>query len=307
MADYSSTNLVRQVEATKDITRFRTADYCDAFEVRLPASDTEEPATWVLRGLTDTPVLVAWIARLFGRDEEPDTSSQDVVAGWRVVQSTPDLVELERTLPLMHVRAVGRKIGTSSRLFTSVLHYRRPILARAVWMVVGPGHRRMSKRLVAGTPSLETYGGRVRATELRRTVAADYADEFTLRLPESGSWTAETWARTMLGDAPDLAERLIWRSFLGFTLISSPGRHHVAGWPIVEASVNRVQLANSSGRMTGGFVITTAEMSVTLRTEASYESHSGRVIWSALSPIHRMLAPGLLRSAYRHLSSTRPS
>ncbi len=52
MADYSSTNLVRQVEVTKDITRFRTADYCDAFEVRLPASDTEEPATWVLRGLT---------------------------------------------------------------------------------------------------------------------------------------------------------------------------------------------------------------------------------------------------------------
>lgn len=156
MADYSLTKQVRRTEVTEELARLHPHDYADAFEVRLPGSDSEPPATWVFRGLTDTPVLVKRVARLFGRGESPEIAVPDIVAGWRVVQSTPELVVLERSLPLMHVRAVGRKVGSSGRRFTSVLSFRRPVLARAVWMMVGPGHRRMSRRLVAGTASPKT-------------------------------------------------------------------------------------------------------------------------------------------------------
>lgn len=156
MANYSMIKRVRQVDVTEEMAPFPAHDYADAFEVRLPNADTETPASWVLRGLTDTPILVKKIAQFLGRDEKTDPSLPDVVAGWHILQSTPQLIVLERTLPLMHVRAVGRNMGESDRRFTSVLNFRRPIIARALWTVIGPGHRRMSRRLVAGTTLAHT-------------------------------------------------------------------------------------------------------------------------------------------------------
>lgn len=150
MVDYSLAKSVQRVKVTDEVAERHPHDYADAFSLELPTLDSETPATWVIRGLTDTPLVVKHIARLFGRDESSDSSPIEVLPGWHVVQSTPDLIEIERTVPLMQVRAVGRKVGASGRLFTSVLSFRRPILARVVWLVVGIGHRRMSKRLVAG-------------------------------------------------------------------------------------------------------------------------------------------------------------
>jgi hypothetical protein len=148
---------VRRVEVTDPIATGRRYDYADAFEVRLPGPDGEAPETWVLAGLADSPAVMEWIASLLlGHGRAPSTSSDRVVDGWRVMESTPEVVHLEQPLPLMHVVVVGRRVGSSGRMLTSVLHFERPVLARLVWAVVGMGHRRMVRRLLGNTSSATT-------------------------------------------------------------------------------------------------------------------------------------------------------
>jgi hypothetical protein len=45
---------------------------------------------------------------------------------------------------------IGRNLEPQRRVLTTVLRFRRPLLARAVWALVGVLHRRTAKRLVAG-------------------------------------------------------------------------------------------------------------------------------------------------------------
>ncbi len=151
---------VRRVEVTDPIAATRQYDYADAFEVRLPEPDGDAPETWVLAGLDDSPVVVEWIATvLLGHGSAPSTSTDRVVDGWRVVESTSEVVQLEQSLPLMHVVVVGRRVGSSGRMLTSVLHFERPVLARLVWAVVGVGHRRMVRRLLRSTSSTAMDSG----------------------------------------------------------------------------------------------------------------------------------------------------
>jgi hypothetical protein len=45
---------------------------------------------------------------------------------------------------------VGRNVEPGRRVLTTVLRYRRPLLARAVWALVGILHRRTARQVVAG-------------------------------------------------------------------------------------------------------------------------------------------------------------
>ena len=151
---------VRRVGVTDPVAAGRRYDYADAFEVRLPEPDGDAPETWVLAGMDDSPAVVEWIATvLLGHGSAPSTSTDRVVDGWRVVESTSEVVHLEQSLPLMHVVVVGRRIGSSGRMLTSVLHFERPVLARLVWAVVGVGHRRMVRRLLRNTSSTAMDSG----------------------------------------------------------------------------------------------------------------------------------------------------
>ncbi|MER6614201.1 hypothetical protein [Streptomyces xantholiticus] len=138
---------VRQVEVTDPIATAERYDYADAFELRLSEPDPHAPEAWVRAGLTGTPQWVDRVAGLLGLSSAP-AESADHVDGFRVVESGPDVVRLTTSLPLMHVVLVGRRVDPDRRLFTSVLRYRRPVLARLVWAVVGIGHRRAARQLV---------------------------------------------------------------------------------------------------------------------------------------------------------------
>ncbi|MGW7465057.1 hypothetical protein ACWGJT_10175 [Streptomyces xantholiticus] len=148
---------VRQVEVTDPVAAAERYDYADAFELRLSEPDPHSPEAWVRAGLAGTPQWVDRVAGLLGVGSAP-VESADHVEGFRVVESGPEMVRLTMSLPLMHVVLVGRRVDPDRRLFTSVLHYRRPVLARLVWAVVGIGHRRAARQLV---------------TSMVRTVRAD--------------------------------------------------------------------------------------------------------------------------------------
>ncbi|MGX1884908.1 hypothetical protein [Streptomyces sp. NPDC055287] len=145
---------VRQVEVTDPIAADQHYDYADAFELRLSEPDPHSPETWVLAGLDATPKWVDRVAGLLGVSSAP-AESADQAGGFRIVESSAEVVRLETSLPLMRVVLVGRRIEPARRMFTSVLHYRRPVLARLVWAVVGIGHRRAARQLITSKISAD--------------------------------------------------------------------------------------------------------------------------------------------------------
>jgi hypothetical protein len=114
-------------------------DYADAFELQLEGPDRCSPEEWVRAGVDATP---AWIKRLAGHADGLDSA--------RIVESNADVVVLEDSDPLMHTMMVGRNVEPERRVLTTVLRYRRPLLAQAVWAFVGFLHRRTARRIVAG-------------------------------------------------------------------------------------------------------------------------------------------------------------
>lgn len=111
---------VRRAGVTDPIAAARRYDYADAFEVRLPRPDPYPPEAWVRAGLEATPKVVDRIVGLLGFSEAP-ASSPDHVSGFRIVESGPEVVHLETSLPLIHVVMVGgatsgRRAGRSRPL-----------------------------------------------------------------------------------------------------------------------------------------------------------------------------------------------
>jgi hypothetical protein len=130
---------VRRVRVTDPVAAARDHDYADAFELRLEGPHPCSAEAWVRAGVDAVP---AWIKRIAG--------SPDGLGSARVVASGPDVVVLEDSDPLMDTVMVGRNLEPDRRVLTTVLRYRRPRLARAVWAVVGILHRRTARRVVAG-------------------------------------------------------------------------------------------------------------------------------------------------------------
>ena len=123
----------------------------------------------------------------------------------------------------------------------------------------------------------------------------DYADAFTLTTGLSAP--PEGWARAMFGDTPDLAAWLIWRGFLGLRLSRGSARDTVAGWRIAGRGQDWIRLEADSWFLNGNLVVRADGAGVSLGTFLHYRRALGRVVWPALSALHRRLAPGLLRDA----------
>ncbi|MFI0355371.1 DUF2867 domain-containing protein [Actinomadura sp. 9N407] len=127
----------------------------------------------------------------------------------------------------------------------------------------------------------------------------DYADHFTLSV-DAGTGTdvtPEEWARTMFGDVPSAAEKLIWRGFLGIRLSRGRSPDTVAGWRIAERGEDWIRLEAASWFLTCNLVVRAIDGGVSLGTFLRYDRRLGRAVWPPLSAVHRRLAPGLLRDA----------
>ena len=143
---------VRRVGVTDPIAAARRYDYADAFEVHLPEPDPYPPETWVRAGLEATPGVVKRIVGLLGLRRAP-MSSADRVSVFRIVTSGPEVIHLEASVPLLHIVMVGRKVGPTRRMLTTVLRYERPVLARLIWVLVGIGHRRTAPQIITSKVS----------------------------------------------------------------------------------------------------------------------------------------------------------
>ncbi|MGH9271556.1 MAG: hypothetical protein ACRDZ2_09805, partial [Ilumatobacteraceae bacterium] len=130
---------VRRVIVSEPIAAERGVDYADAFELRLEEPERRPPEVWVRAGIDATP---AWIKRIAGAEEGLGSA--------RVLESDAEVVVLEDSDALMDTVMVGRNVDPQRRVLTTILHYRRPLLARVVWALVGILHRRTARQVVAG-------------------------------------------------------------------------------------------------------------------------------------------------------------
>jgi hypothetical protein len=126
-------------------------DYADAFELRMAQPDGRSAEQWVRAGLEGAPAavrrLILVVHRHVLRLSLGPVDAGDHVLGWRIASRADDVVRLEASGSLAEAVIVGRMDATAIRL-TTALSYRRPALARGVWIVIGPLHRRIAPLLL---------------------------------------------------------------------------------------------------------------------------------------------------------------
>jgi Protein of unknown function (DUF2867) len=127
-------------------------EYADAFEVTLRRGDDRTAEQMVRDGLEHAPprlrATIVIVHRHVLRFRLRPVSSPNHVVGWRIVSSEPEVVHLETTGPLIAGTLVARRVDATTARLTTFVHYQRP-LARVVWAVVGPLHRRVAPYLLA--------------------------------------------------------------------------------------------------------------------------------------------------------------
>jgi hypothetical protein len=127
-------------------------DYADAFAVRVDVPDGRTAEEWLRVGLEQAPVVLRWVIlaahRHVLRFRLGPRSSPQHVLGWRIAESTPEVVRLTAAGPLIDGVIVARKPGPTSLLFTTCVYYRRPS-ARPVWRLLRPVHRGVARYLLA--------------------------------------------------------------------------------------------------------------------------------------------------------------
>ena len=126
-------------------------DYADAFEIDLPAAETRSPEQLFRAALDDAAWLQRWVPvvhRHMLRFRLGPRLSADHILGWRIVSSSPDVIHLEASGPLILGVIVGRRTSQSTAIFTTFVFYERRVPACIVWAVAAPLHRRIAPYLL---------------------------------------------------------------------------------------------------------------------------------------------------------------
>lgn len=129
----------RRVNVADPVAAARPHDYADAFEVRIARTERCSPEEWLRAGVDEYP---AWIKQAAGHF--------DGSGSFRIVESDANLVVLEASGSLMDTVMVGRNVDAERRVLTTLLRFRRPRIARTIWLLVGIFHRRTAREVVAG-------------------------------------------------------------------------------------------------------------------------------------------------------------
>jgi hypothetical protein len=140
--------------------------------------------------------------------------------------------------------------------------------------------------------------------------AYDYADAFEVTLSEPDDHPAETWVRTALEASPAALRRLIGivhGRVIRFRLGPTSDPQHIIGWRIVTSepdvvcieAVGPILRAAISARRT-------SPRAAVLTTFLWYAHPRARLLWLVVGPLHRRVAPYLLRRAAESLTTSRP-
>jgi hypothetical protein len=137
----------------------------------------------------------------------------------------------------------------------------------------------------------------------------DYTDVFEVTIPASDPRSAEAFARLAVEGAPWAVRttiRVVHRYVLRLQLgpWSSPG--HVLGWRIVRSEPSLVRLEAESPLLGRGVIVGERPEPTRARVTTSLffgRPALGRAIWTVVGPLHRRIAPYLMRRAAEAIAS----
>ena len=122
----------------------------------------------------------------------------------------------------------------------------------------------------------------------------DYVTSFAADVADADAESAEHWARRILEGAP-LPLRLFvltgWRLVLRLRLAPRRAAGTVAGWTISQATPDLVTLEVDSSLVHARKVLNLESSRLILTTQVWYARTRGRVLWSALAPVHHRIEP----------------
>ena len=130
----------------------------------------------------------------------------------------------------------------------------------------------------------------------------DYVSSFAVELPHADARSPEQWARATLEGAPRALRWFVvfgWRAVLRLRLEPGPAAGNVAGWTIHSNRSDAVTLEVHSSLVAARKVLQVSEDRLTLTTFVRYEGRRGRLLWSAIAPVHHRIEPLLLTLAGR--------
>ena len=138
---------------------------------------------------------------------------------------------------------------------------------------------------------------------------AHYVDLYTAPINVTHA-SAEQLARAAFEDATDWGRFLAWRVFLGLGLEPHPwmpptiprgAPDYLAGWKIVDRGDTWIRIQASSWFLTAFCVFEIDDARATIATSIRYDRWVGRLVWTAVSVIHRQVALDVLRAGVKRL------
>lgn len=160
-------------------------------------------------------------------------------------------------------------------------------------LVIGTGGHRIVVRRVLKRVAAAALGG----TE------ADYADVFEAPIPQGDSRTAEQTLRDAVGRRPGAGGNLVlWihRHVLRLRLGPYSSPDHIIGWPITRSDREEIVLTSGGPLIRGRLTLRRRDGRVMLITRVHYNRLAARAVWAAVGPLHRAVAPGLVKRVAAH-------
>jgi hypothetical protein len=140
-------------------------DHADAFAIHIGRADDHSAEWWARTGLERAPALVRWVIVAAQRGAlrlRLDTRNRDRVLGWQIRSRTHDAIALEAAGPVLRGVVVVRRTEPTVAVIKSFVFFRRRMVARIVWAVALPIHRRLARYLLENAATLaadgRTYG-----------------------------------------------------------------------------------------------------------------------------------------------------
>jgi len=167
-------------------------------------------------------------------------------------------------------------------------------------LVIGTGGHRIVVRRTLKHVAATVLDSRAQTGE----TAADYVDVFEVPIAAGDVRTAEQSFRDGLGDRPGMGGNLVlWihRNVLRLRLGPSRSSGHLIGWPIVRSDPDELVLATRGPLMRGELTLRRQDgRRAVLITRLHYRRRvAARAVWALIGPLHRMVAPRLMRRSTR--------
>src|SRR6478735_10772249 len=128
----------------------------------------------------------------------------------------------------------------------------------------------------------------------------DYVTSFAADFADAGTESAEHWVRRILETAPRPLALFVfigWKFVLRLRLAPRRSAGTVAGWTIGETTLDVVALEVDSSLVHARKVLHVESSRLILTTHVWYARTRGRVVWSALAPVHHRIEPLLVSLA----------